>query len=97
MTIYSRFLLAIMAILSCLPFHTIHVQIYFAHGNLDATGKWLMPGMVDAHVTNRTVMGNKVIDHEKLIINDKQVAEAIATYFVEGGRISKVFFIDSRQ
>ena len=47
-------------------------------------------------IADRIVVGNKVIDHEKLIVNGKQVAEAAAVYSVEGGKIVKVQFVDGK-
>lgn len=51
------------------------------------------------HVTiaDRIVLGNKVIDHEKQMVGGKLVADATATYVVEGGRIVKVLFTDGKE
>lgn len=53
------------------------------------------PGL-HATVTNRIVRNNVVIDHERLTIpGDRKGKTGIAVYFVEGKKISKVYFIDN--
>ncbi|MBC3847166.1 nuclear transport factor 2 family protein [Winogradskyella echinorum] len=47
---------------------------------------------LNAEIVNRIVLGNKVIDKEKVIINGK-IYYAVAIYEVENGLISKVTFI----
>jgi hypothetical protein len=58
-----------------------------------------LTGAPTLHVTiaDRIVLGNKVIDHEKLMVSGKLVADATATYVVEGGKIVKVLFTDAKK
>lgn len=45
-------------------------------------------------LVNRTVLGNTVIDHEKITgIPNMEFLEAIAIYKIENGKIAKVYFV----
>ncbi len=52
--------------------------------------------MPDLHcrLINRTVMGNRVLDHESVIWEKgKPASEVVAIYLVEGGLITEVRFL----
>jgi imidazolonepropionase-like amidohydrolase len=48
-------------------------------------------------ITDRFVMGNKVIDHELATINGHKVGEGLAIYFVDGGKISKAWLAQDNE
>jgi len=59
-------------------------------------GKRFADPLLHATIANRTVVGNKVIDHEKIRITWPEgpgTWEAAANYEVEGGAIARVWFI----
>jgi len=45
-----------------------------------------------AEILSRIVMGNKVIDHERVVGIGEQPLEAVAVYEVVGGLIKSVWF-----
>ena len=47
---------------------------------------------LNAEIVNRIVIGNKVIDKEKVLVNGKTIY-AIAIYEIQNGLISRVTFI----
>jgi hypothetical protein len=49
------------------------------------------PGL-HAEIVNRIVIGNKVIDHERVVGIKPEAVEAVAVYEVTGGLIRKVWF-----
>jgi hypothetical protein len=88
-----------------LGFYADSVTLYNSPGKIILQGKEKMrqeytfiTKVPTLHVTiaGRIVLGNKVIDHEKVFINNKSVANAAAIYTVESGRITKVEFVDSK-
>lgn len=56
-----------------------------------AANRFNLPGL-HADVVNRMVLGNKVVDHEKIRGIEPGIVEAIAVYEVAGDRIAKVWF-----
>jgi hypothetical protein len=56
-----------------------------------ARNRFTLPGL-RADVVNRIVVGNKVVDHERITGLHPHVVEAIAVYEVDGGRIRTVWF-----
>ena len=45
-----------------------------------------------AEIVSRIVLGNKIIDHERVVGIEKNPVEAVAVYEVEGGLIRTVWF-----
>jgi hypothetical protein len=45
-----------------------------------------------ATIVNRIVLGNKVIDHERVVGINEMPVEALAVYQVDDGRIRAVWF-----
>lgn len=85
-----------------LRFYSDTATLYDLSGKLIARGKEEMrkvysflnnsPGL---HVTiaNRTIINNKVIDHEVATVDGRGVGEGLAIYFVDDKKISKVYFV----
>ena len=58
-------------------------------------GKAFADSMLHAEIVNRIVVGNTVVDHERVrrrFPEGPGTIEAIAVYLVEGGKIAKVWF-----
>ncbi len=55
--------------------------------------RFKLPGL-RAEIVNRIVMGNKVIDHERVFGVREQPFEAVAAYEVAGGLIRNVWFFN---
>ncbi|MCT4629949.1 nuclear transport factor 2 family protein [Winogradskyella sp.] len=82
--------------------YTKDIKLYEFPGNLTSEGKETLEKRyeamfksvpdLNAEIMNRIVLGNKVIDKEKVTINGK-IYYAIAIYEVNNGLISKVTFI----
>ena len=47
-----------------------------------------------ADIATRIVMGNKVVDHERVVGIRDGVVEVVAVYEVEGGKIQRVWFFN---
>ena len=62
-----------------------------AFADFYATQRFNLPGL-QAQVLNRMVLGNKVIDHERITGLGDAPLEAAAVYEVTGGMISTVWF-----
>lgn len=46
------------------------------------------------HIENRTVLGNTIIDHEKITgVKNREAFEVVTVYKVKGAKIEKVYFI----
>ena len=58
-----------------------------------ARNRFNLPGL-HADVVNRIVMGNKVVDHERIAGVRDEPFEAAAVYEVVGGLICSVWFFD---
>lgn len=73
-------------------------------GKLIARGKddmrktyaFLHTAPIHVTIANRTVMNNKVIDHERIFINGRKVGEGVAIYYITGKKISKVYFLEDK-
>lgn len=84
-----------------LSFYADTAVLYDMSGKLIARGKedmrkaYSFLNNTPIHVTigNRTVMNNKVIDHELVFINGRKVGEGVAIYYITGKKISKVYFV----
>lgn len=59
-----------------------------------ATSRFNLPGL-HADIVNRMVVGNKVVDHERITGVREATFEVIAIYEVIDGRICTVWFFDS--
>ncbi len=59
-----------------------------------AAHRFNLPGL-HAELVSRIVMGNKVIDHERIVGVGDGAMEAAAVYEVVGGRIRTVWFFDA--
>jgi hypothetical protein len=62
-----------------------------AFGDFFAYHRFNLPDL-HAEVVNRMVLGNKVIDHERIIGIRAEPYETVAVYEVVGGLIRKVWF-----
>ena len=62
-----------------------------ALGKFYAENRFNLP-QLHAEIVNRMVLGNKVVDHERITGLRPGVVEAIAVYEVEGGLIRTVWF-----
>ncbi len=58
-----------------------------------AAHRFKLPGL-HAELINRIVLGNKVIDHERILGVRPQPYEAVAAYEVRDGLIQTVWFFD---
>jgi imidazolonepropionase-like amidohydrolase len=86
-----------------LRFYADTATLYDLHGKVLARGLAEMrkeysflnntPGL-HVTITNRTVMNNKVIDHELATKDGRRVGEGVAIYFVTGSKIGKVVFVE---
>ena len=56
-----------------------------------AMNRFTLPNL-HAEVVNRMVVGNKVVDHERITGLQKDVVEALVVYQVAGERITAVWF-----
>ena len=62
-----------------------------------ATNRFNLPKL-HADVVNRIVLGNKVVDHERIIgVRETGAFEAVAIYEVVDGRIDSVWFFNADQ
>jgi imidazolonepropionase-like amidohydrolase len=78
------------------------VEIYSFPNKLEMKGKDTMrkvyqfitrtPGL-HCEIQERIVQGNTVIDHERVKVNGRPPAEAIAIYEIEGRKIKRVYFV----
>jgi hypothetical protein len=59
-----------------------------------AANRFNLPNL-HAELVNRMVLGNKVVDHERIIGVKAQAFEAAAVYEVADGRIAKVWFFSA--
>jgi len=60
-----------------------------------ASKRFNLPGL-HAELLNRMVIGNKVIDHERVTGVEEQAVEVAAIYEVTPGGISKVWFLSGK-
>lgn len=61
-----------------------------------ASNRFNLPKL-HADVVNRMVLGNKVVDHERIVGVRETAFEAVAIYEVVDGRINSVWFFNADQ